>query len=209
MTVPRLLVTGFGPFPTVPHNPSGVLARRLACVPAFRLAGIDVLSDVLTTAYGTLDTELGAALARRPDAALMIGVAGRSKAVRVEWRATSRRSTLFPDAKGARASLAERPLSRSALRTPVPAAKALLALQRCGVPARLSRDAGRYLCNAAYYRAIESGVPSLFIHIPKRRETARPANCRRARLTSEARLEAALTEIGRLLVREARTLASR
>ena len=26
--MPRALITGFGPFPGVPHNPSGVLMRR-------------------------------------------------------------------------------------------------------------------------------------------------------------------------------------
>lgn len=209
MIAPSLLVTGFGPFPTMPRNPSEVLARRLTSHAMFRLGHIDVRCAVLTTAYGTLEAELAAALAGRPDAVLMIGVAGRSKVVRVEWRATNRRSILFPDAEGARATRPERPHSRSALRTPVPAAKALRVLRRGGVPARLSRDAGRYLCNAAYYHAIQSGVPALFIHIPRRRETSRPSPRRRARLTSDAGLETALAEIGRLLVREARALARR
>jgi pyroglutamyl-peptidase len=38
------------------------------------------------------------------------------------------------------------------------------------VPSRLSRDAGRYLCNYVYWRALEasrSGTPfAQFIHIP-------------------------------------------
>ncbi|WP_442919159.1 hypothetical protein [Methylobacterium sp. Leaf118] len=33
----RLLVTGFGPFPRVPDNPSARVARRLAALPRLRL----------------------------------------------------------------------------------------------------------------------------------------------------------------------------
>lgn len=167
---PRLLVTGFGPFPRMPRNPSGALALAVAASPRLRLHGIEARGFVLTTAYSTLAAELDPLLAAEPEVALLIGVAGRSTKVRLETRATSRRSTLFPDVRGDRP---ERPETRGdarregVRRTRVDAAVGLAALRRHGLPARASRDAGRYLCNAAYFRALARSGPTLFIHIPK------------------------------------------
>ena len=150
----RLLVTGFGPFPTMPRNPSAAAARAVAASPLWRLQGVKAEVLILTTAYGTLAREFDPPLAGRPDAVLMIGVAGRSKGVRVEWRATNRRSSLFPDVAGERADKPAAGRSRPVRRTQLPPRKMLLVLRRHRLPSRLSRDAGRYLCNAAYYRAL-------------------------------------------------------
>ena len=105
----RLLVTGFGPFPSMPRNPSAALARTIAASPRWRIAGVDARALILTTAYATLPGELDPALADRPDAVLMIGVAGRSNRIRVEWRATNRRSTLFQTSRGREPSQARPP----------------------------------------------------------------------------------------------------
>lgn len=166
----RALVTGFGPFPRMPRNPSAGVARAVAASPRLRLAGLDATAFVLTTAYAALAPELDPLLAQEPDIVLMIGVAGRSEKVRVETRASARRSTLFPDALG---ELPHRPRagakarSGAARRTRVNAGFALRCLRLRGLPARLSRDAGRYLCNAAYFRALSRPGPTLFLHIPK------------------------------------------
>ncbi len=93
---------------------------------------------------------------------LMLGVAGRSRGIRVEVRAANRGSRLYPDASG-------RVSSRLALDPDGPAARgagsvareAAILLRRRGLPVRLSRDAGRYLCNASYYRALAAPVPVL------------------------------------------------
>ncbi len=197
----RLLVTGFGPFPSMPRNPSAAAARAVAASPRWRLHGVKTQALILTTAYGTLAREFDPPLAARPDAVLMIGVAGRSKQVRVEWRATNRRSTLFPDVAGERAEMPVAGRSRPVRWTPLPPRKMLLCLRRHGLPSRLSRDAGRYLCNAAYYRALGTGLPVLFIHIPKSPDPNRPG--RRAGHWPQ-RLAAALAEIGLELLREGR-----
>ena len=73
MTVPHLLVTGFGPFPTMPRNPAAALAAAVAASRRWRLHGITARALVLTTAYGTLAGELDPALAAGPAAILMIG----------------------------------------------------------------------------------------------------------------------------------------
>ena len=60
----------------------------------------------------------------------------------------------------------------AALAMPAPARRLLAAVRAAGVPAALSRDAGRYLCNYLCWRAAEAagknGGPRLaaFVHVP-------------------------------------------
>lgn len=203
----RLLVTGFGPFPLMPRNPSAALARAVAASPQWRLAGIAVEHRILTTAYATLPAELDPLLAAEPDAVLLIGVAGRDPRIRVERRGTSRRSTLFPDAAG-RTAKAPAGGSQAVRLTRVAPIKPLRALRAQHLPSRISRDAGRYLCNASYFRALALPRPVLFIHIPKppgAGRRARPGHPK-LRLGYDARLTAALVAIGRGLVLAGRSI---
>ena len=204
----HLLVTGFGPFPTMPRNPSAALAAAVADAPRWRLHTPGARCRVLTTSYGALATELDPALGEGPAAVLMVGVAGRSRRIRVERRATGRRSTLFPDVAG---DTAGRPDDRGApreRRTTVPPPKVLRAIRASANPARISRDAGRYLCNASYFRALAEPVPVLFVHIPKPRPP-RPAARLRRRQRPEAALRDALVAIGLDMLRQARVAARR
>jgi pyroglutamyl-peptidase len=201
----HLLVTGFGPFPSMPRNPSAAAARAVAASPRWRLHGVETRALILTTAYATLPREFDPALAEKPDAVLMIGVAGRSNRVRVEWRATNRRSTLFPDVAGERPELPAK--GQSVRHAPVAARKLLLVLRRHRLPSRLSRDAGRYLCNASYFRALGTGLPVIFIHIPKTPDRNRPSRQARPKRPARwpERLAAALTEVTIEVLREARS----
>ncbi|ACL59457.1 peptidase C15 [Methylobacterium nodulans] len=193
-----LLITGFGPFPGMPVNPSAALARRLAASPHLtRALGGAPRLRILTTAYGAIVSELTPALTEDPGAVLMIGVAGRSRQVRVEVRALNRASRLFPDASGRIAArLALDPEGPALRRAGAVAVKAGALLRRRGLPAGLSRDAGRYLCNASYFRALAQPVPVLFLHIPRP-----PRSGARA---WEAGLAAAFAEVARLLALEGR-----
>ncbi|MCJ2028140.1 peptidase C15 [Methylobacterium sp. J-043] len=171
----RLLITGFGPFPTVPDNPSARLARRLAASPHLRrILGHAPHCLVLDTRYDALDTGLAPALARGPRAVLMIGVAARRSRVCVETRAVNRVSRLFPDASGAVGGSLAFDSDGPAQRRSAAAAQVRVALRRAGLDAAASREAGRYLCNASYYRVLATGRPALFLHIPMPRRTRRP-----------------------------------
>lgn len=165
----RLLITGFGAFPGMAVNPSAVVAARVGAAARLRrAAGGPPRAVVLRTAYAALETELGPLLAEAPLAVLMIGVAGRTRRVRVEMRAANRASRLMPDAGGSPSRRLTLTTSGPAARWAGPAAaRAEAILRRTGLPVRLSRDAGRYLCNAAYYRALAAPCPVLFLHIPK------------------------------------------
>ncbi len=175
-----LLVTGFGPFPGAPFNPTAPLIARLAALRRPALADITVVAHVFPTRYAAVERELPALIARhRPDALLMFGLASRAKLLRVETRARNALA-LLPDAGGhgaRRANIAAGAPSTRAL--PVPARRLLAALRSARVPVALSRDAGRYLCNYLIWRAAEAaakpGGPRLaaFIHVPQVRRTPR------------------------------------
>lgn len=199
----HLLITGFGPFPGMPENPAGALARRLGAAIRLRLAlGGAPQVLVLPTTYAAIPAELAPALAGEPAAVLMIGVASRAKRLRVEARAQNRGSLLYPDASG-------RPAARLSLDPQAPAARksphaapALAILRRHGLAARASIDAGRYLCNASYFSALAGECPVLFVHIPPVPRTRRPGGARRS--DAPSRQASALAAVAAALMIRAR-----
>ena len=202
----RLLVTGFGPFPGIPRNPSAEAARRVVASPRWRLRADEVDALVLPTTYAALDTLYQPVLDGSDlDAILMIGVAGRSKRIRVERRAVNRLSLLKPDAahrKPTHLAALQSPPTRASRAKPDVLA---VILRGRGLPARVSQDAGRYLCNASYFRTLALPVPVVFIHIPRPPRTTRRVAARRAKRTGwHDDLAAALTEIGIHLLRQSR-----
>ena len=174
----RVLITGFGPFPGAPFNPSAALAKALARRRRPAFAGIERAVHVFATTYASVDRDLPKLFAQKPkpDIVLMFGVAGRRRQLCIETRARNAVSLLFPDAGG------HRPLHGVIkLRGPAALARAMRHSRALPAPrgprARLSRDAGRYLCNYVYWRALEQvrGSRPLvqFVHIPPvERQTA-------------------------------------
>lgn len=166
----RVVIAGFGPFPGAPANPSGRLAIALARRRRPALAGIEITSHVFATAYNAVERDLPKLLARRPDVLLIFGLAGRRRHVCIETRARNARSILFPDVSGWRPKRAVIEPGEGALKGNAPFQRLLNALRRTALPARLSRDAGAYLCNYAYWRALQharDGRPLVqFVHIP-------------------------------------------
>lgn len=166
----RIVIAGFGPFPGAPSNPSGQLAAALARRRRPALAGIDIVSHVFATAYDAVDRDLPKLLARKPDVLLIFGLAGRRREICIETRARNTRSVLFPDVYGWRPERATIEPRQRALTGKAPFARLLSVLRRTALPARLSRDAGTYLCNYVYWRALRGardGRPLVqFVHIP-------------------------------------------
>jgi pyroglutamyl-peptidase len=180
-----LLLTGFGPFPGAPSNPSGPLAIELARRRHPALAGVRRVPHVFRTSYDAVDRELPRLLAReRPDALIMFGLAQRSRHLRIETRARNALTQIFPDAAGRLPrgrTIAPGAAAELALRAP--SHRLLAAVRATGLPAKLSRDAGRYLCNYLCWRASEAALGSAspklvaFVHVPM----VRPATRRRVR----------------------------
>ncbi|CAA9359210.1 MAG: Pyrrolidone-carboxylate peptidase [uncultured Microvirga sp.] len=203
----HLLVTGFGPFPGMMRNPSGDLARRIAASPRWRSLGIEARAVILTTSYAALEEELKPLLeAGDFDALLMIGVSGRAMRVHIEQRATNRANLLLADADGRRPSRLTLGRGPSHRPTPIQPATIQGLLRRRALPCAVSQNAGRYLCNAAYYAALGGGRPVLFLHIPNApRATRRVSETgprRRANLADA--IGRAFVDIGIELLRDAR-----
>ena len=168
-----ILITGFGPFPGAPYNPTGPLVSELARRrhPAF--ANVRRVAHVFPVSYEAVDRELPALLKReRPDALIMFGLAVRARQMRIEMRARNAVTRMLPDVSG-RIPLAATILPGGPPTVPLrsPAQRLLSAALATGVPVALSRDAGRYLCNYLCWRAAEAagtGTPSLiaFVHVP-------------------------------------------
>ena len=53
-----VLITGFGPFPGAPFNPTGLLIERLSRMRRPALAGVTIVPHVFQTSYEAVDREL-------------------------------------------------------------------------------------------------------------------------------------------------------
>ncbi|MEH2535697.1 pyroglutamyl-peptidase [Bradyrhizobium sp. AZCC 1588] len=169
----RILITGFGPFPGAPYNPTQPLVARLTRLRRPAFAGVELSSHIFPVTYKAVDHELPLALQQhRPHALLMFGLASRTSHLRIETRARNAVTMLWPDAAQTRARKGSIADGADAQRFGPHTAKLLRAARTTGLDARASRDAGSYLCNYLSWRAIEAvdagNGPRLaaFIHIP-------------------------------------------
>ena len=169
----RILITGFGPFPGAPFNPTEPLVERLLRLRRPALSDVELSGHIFPVTYRDVDRQLPHLLAtRRPQALLMFGLASRTRHVRVETRARNAVTMLWPDADRARVRSGSISADADALRFGPHTARLLRAAIGTGVDARASRDAGSYLCNYLSWRAIEASCrdsgPRLvaFVHIP-------------------------------------------
>jgi pyroglutamyl-peptidase len=174
-----ILLSGFGPFPSAPSNPTGVLVQRLASLRRPALADVRLVRHVFQTSYRVVDRELPRLLTEfKPDAVLMFGLSARARCLRVEARARNAISAAR-DAEGQRPfSTCIVPGGPRELLFKMPVARLALAARQVRVEAVISRDAGRYLCNYLSWRAIEAAARpagpgfAAFVHVPKLRQAA-------------------------------------
>src|ERR1700724_2045731 len=100
----RILITGFGPFPGAPFNPTQPLAARLTRLRRPAFDNVELIGHIFHVTYNTVDRELPQLLGKhRPQALLMFGLADRTPHVRIETRARNAVTTRFPDADRNRA----------------------------------------------------------------------------------------------------------
>ncbi len=174
MTSPlRILITGFGPFPGAPHNPTIPLVARLLRLRRPAFSDVELSGHIFPVTYAAVDRELSDLLKRyRPHALLMFGLASRTRHVRIETRARNAVTMLWPDADHTRVRNGSIAGSADAKMFGPHTAKLLRAALGTGIDARASRDAGSYLCNYLSWRAIEATCadddPRLaaFVHVP-------------------------------------------
>jgi pyroglutamyl-peptidase len=183
-----VLLTGFGPFPGVTANASGLLVERLAELAPRVFPGLVVRVEVLPTEWLRAPSRVATLLDRdEPDIALHFGVSSKARGFEIETVGRNRCAEV-PDAAGvpppnlfiARNGHAE-------LMATVPVPEIVRRLRQLGLEAFASRDAGTYLCNAVLYHSLacsRHGTSMLrrgFVHIPEALVRMPMAPGRRAR----------------------------
>src|SRR5712672_4490258 len=135
----RILITGFGPFPGAPYNPTQALVMRLLRLRRPAFSDVELSGHIFPVTYKAVDRELPQLLAKfRPQALLMFGLADRTAHVRVETRARNAVTTLFPDADRTRARKGSIASGANALIFGPHTAKLLRAAVGTGIDARAS-----------------------------------------------------------------------
>jgi pyroglutamyl-peptidase len=206
----RICITGFGPFPGAPFNPTGPLVARLLRLRRPAFGEVELSGHIFPVTYKAVDRELPELLAqRRPHALLMFGLTSRTPYVRIETRARNAVTTLWPDADHALIRKGSIAGGADAMMFGPHTAKLFRAARATGLDARASRDAGSYLCNYLSWRAIEATCgdsgPSLaaFVHVPP---LARGAESRRKDAAHRVTLEE-LVDAGEAMLLEMVRLA--
>jgi len=188
MARPRVLLTGFGPFPGVADNPSAWLAEACAERAAPEFAA-ELHAQILPTEWGATALMPRLYTSLQPHVMIHFGVSERAKTFRIE-RSAHNRAARRADANAAfpagRVIHAEGP---DRLDTALPADRLAAHLRTSGLPAVTSRSAGRYLCNFLYYHSLDWARRQpdprlvLFVHIPPLESFSREAMLRGAQET--------------------------
>ncbi len=161
----HILVTGFGAFGPVVHNPSEALLGRLPD----RFKEIEVVPAVLPVDTKAVQEDLRRYYAQGPCAVFHTGVARERSYLSIECIARNRLEFDLPDNSGRTISVGAviegDPESRPSR---LPTQEILAAWQDLGIEAQATEDAGGYLCNQTFYLGLAwlpASVPVGFIHL--------------------------------------------
>jgi len=167
-----ILVTGFERFGAHDHNSSEAIALALEAAgdPRFTCR---VLPTSYRRAGELIETWLDAEL---PGAVVMLGLAARAEALRLERFARNRDHSETADNDGE--SRLDRAIVRAApevYASTLPLERCAVAVRRRGVPVEFSESAGGFLCNHVFFRArhrlelTNQQIPCGFLHVPATR----------------------------------------
>ena len=175
----RVLVTGFGPFPGVPVNPSAAAVEELQRRADAGEFEFEVVTEVLPVDFAVIAPRLRELIdGVAPDLVICTGVDAGAKEITVERVAINLVDARMPDTSGAQP--VDRPVIDGApdgLFATLPVKAVRAAIDEVGVPAELSLSAGTYGCNAAMFAAlasVPSGTRAGFLHIPPTEVIATP-----------------------------------
>lgn len=194
---PRILVTGFGPFPGAPDNPTDWLVSQLAADPpggagiaAFRAQVLDVEYDFVGPRLSQLGTDFA------PDIAIHFGLAAEACGFRLERLARNSHAGARPDNAGRLPPTLRICEGPDTLPSTLPLQAIAEGLATAELPIEWSDDAGGYLCNTVFvlsrFHTCEGFSPAMsgFIHVPllAGQEGARPDAMEAGDLLRGARL---------------------
>ncbi len=179
-----ILVTGFEPFGGEAVNASWEAARKLD---GWRLGEFAAVARLLPCAYDASVKELVRAIETlKPEAVLMTGQAAQRAVVCVERFARNLDDAAAPDNLGhlrKAVAIAEGAPERLEAAAPVKAIAG--AIREAGIPARVSRSAGGFVCNHLYFGALQylrdtgRATPAVFVHLPATPGQTPPASSAR------------------------------
>jgi pyroglutamyl-peptidase len=189
-----ILVTGFEPFGGETVNASWEAAKRLE---GWRHGDYAAVARLMPCAYDASVKELIRAIETlRPEALLMTGQAARRGLICVERFAHNLDNAAAPDNDGdLRRALR---ISRAApdwLEAKTPVRRIAGAVKEAGIPARMSLNAGGFVCNHLYFGALQYlsdkkwPIPAVFLHLPATPEQ-KPPGASGKRLTATKAAEA-------------------
>ncbi len=172
---PRVLVTGFEPFPGAPVNPTEWLVGSLKDdPPAGLLEHVEAFrAEVLPVDYAAVGprlSELGRECA--PDIAIHFGLADECSGFRLERLARNRFAADRPDNSGAMRDAGQVCAGPETLESGLPLQAIHDRLAEMKLPVEWSDDAGGYLCNTVFMlsraKACAGFAPAMsgFVHVP-------------------------------------------
>ena len=186
-----ILVTGFEPFGGEAVNASWEAARKLD---GWRLGEFAAVARLLPCAYDASVKELVRAIETlKPEAVLMTGQAAQRAVVCVERFARNLDDAAAPDNLGLlrkAVAIAEGAPERLEAAAPVKAIAG--AIREAGIPARVSRSAGGFVCNHLYFGALQylrdtgRATPAVFVHLPATPGQTPPASSARRLVSAGA-----------------------
>jgi pyroglutamyl-peptidase len=174
-----ILVTGFEPFGGETVNASWEAAQRLE---GWRHGDTMAIARLLPCAYdASVKALIHAIETLRPDALLMTGQAARRAVVCVERFAHNLDDAAAPDNDGAlRRALRISRTAPERFEATAPVKTIARAIKEAGIPARVSRNAGGFVCNHLYFGTLQylsdkmSAIPAVFVHLRVTPEQAPP-----------------------------------
>jgi pyroglutamyl-peptidase len=170
----RLLLTGFMPFPGVDVNPTQLLIRYFQDETVPLPPGVQVIAEVLPTAFEASEERIRQLIRdAAPDAILCLGVAQKRDSINVERVAHNWDEATIPDNQGLQLSGQEIVADGAETYTStLPIERMMEALQNANIPAVVSDNAGRYVCNHVFYASRHEidlrglNIPCGFVHVP-------------------------------------------
>lgn len=165
----KILVTGFEPFGGDPENASLEAVQRLERAWAEDpQPGIELVIGTLPVAFATAGVRLAELVEEHaPDAVLAVGEAGSRSAITPERWGVNADDARIPDNAGDQPRGTPIDVDGPPRRDSAFDADALVAaVLGVGLPADVSEDAGRFLCNHVAYLVGGLAVPGGFVHVP-------------------------------------------
>ena len=157
----KFILTGFGPFENIESNPSSELVRELGKLRSDIIATIPDIRVCERGVDNAIESILKLSITDDNILVIHLGVDEGATHIKLEQFAYNEKNFRIPDMDGN--VYDGEPISPG---KPDRLSTQLVSSSTDGHTVISSYDPGRYICNMLYYKSLDSGLQSLFIHIP-------------------------------------------